>query len=649
MQPPAEPTITTPPSSVEHSRSSHSRKESGNGYLATLTLGALGVVFGDIGTSPLYAVRECFYGSHGLTASAPHVLGVMSLILWSLLIIIGLDYLLFIMRADNKGEGGEFALMALLSKRTGSPSSTKLVVMLGLAGAALLYGDGMITPAISVLSAVEGLRIVTPALENYIEVIAVTILVGLFMIQSRGTARVGAVFGPVILVWFLVLGLLGLRGLMFYPGVLAAINPLYAIEFLLEMKLASLVVLGSVFLVVTGGEALFADMGHFGRTPIRLAWFLVVLPCLMLNYLGQGALLMAGPEHVLEGNPFFSLAPGWARLPLVALATLATVIASQAVIAGAFSLTRQAVQLGYLPRLEIMHTSSDEIGQIYVSKINWALLIANIWLVLEFHSSSSLAAAYGFAVATTMVITSILMFFVARDIWRWNMWIAGIGWVLIMAVKLVFFSAQVLKIPHGGWFPLLMGAIIMLLMLTWRRGREILAERLSSASVPMQHFVHEVQLSPPQRVPGTAVFMGRSIEGTPTALIHNLTHNKVLHEQVVLMVIVTEDIPYVDRKEQLAVQPLGAGFYRVTARYGFMETPNVPRLIRRCREHGLDIDMTETTFFLGRETLIATRRPGMAIWRERLFAFMSRNSQRATHFFKIPPDQVIEIGLQVEL
>lgn len=614
-----------------------------------LTLAALGVVFGDIGTSPLYAIRECFFGSHAIAINPPHVLGVLSLVFWSLIIVISIDYLGFIMRAHNNGEGGVFALLALLTQKKRSIVSRRVVVLLGLAGAALLYGDGIITPAISVLSAVEGLEIVTPLFHPYITSIAIVILCILFALQRRGTAKLGALFGPIVLVWFLTLGVLGIRGIMLNWSVLAAINPFYAIDFVFEIGFDSLWVLGAVFLAVTGGEALYADMGHFGAKAIRLGWFTIALPCLLLNYFGQGALLLGDPANIVGENPFYSLSPSWAITPLVILATMATVTASQAVISGAFSLTRQAVQLGYLPRLAIRHTSSEEIGQIYIPKVNAMLFVATVWLVLEFHSSSNLAAAYGFAVATTMMITTILMFFVARDIWKWSMFIPGIGWIGIFTIKVVFFMAAVVKIPHGGWFPIMIGALVMLVMTTWWRGRQILAERLQASSLPIEEFLEKTKDDPHMRVPGNAIFMARDPDSTPRALFNNFTHNKVLHEHMVILVIKTAAIPYINPRQQIHFSDLGNGFYRIIAEYGFMENPHVPRLLYRCRDLGLSFSLTEATFFLGREVLIPSEKPGMAIWREHLFAFMARNAERATQFFQIPPDNVIEIGMQVEL
>lgn len=631
--------------------SNEANKSEGNNfkYLIGISLAALGVVFGDIGTSPLYALRECFFGSHPVPINTDNVLGVLSLIIWALIVLISIDYLLVILRADNNGEGGEFALLALLARAKGVAHTTGFILLAGLAGAALLYGDGMITPAISVLSAVEGLEVIIPGTEKYVPLIAIIILALLFWGQSRGTAKMGALFGPVILIWFTVLAILGLRGIILEPSIIKAINPIYGINFILEHQFQAFWVLGSVFLVVTGGEALYADMGHFGRQPIRIAWFSIVFPALLLNYLGQGALLLHGQETITNNNPFFSLAPSWGVLPLVILATAATVVASQALISGAFSLTRQAIQLGYLPRMEIRHTSADEIGQIYVPVINWGLFLANIWLVTEFQSSGNLAAAYGFAVATSMVITTLLMFFVARDIWKWPMKIAGIGWGCILLIKISFLSAAAIKIPNGGWVPLVVGGTIMLLMTTWRRGRQIVAERLRDKWLPLPAFIAEVHTKCPTRVPGTAVFLARSSEGTPTALVHNLMHNKVLHEKVIILTLETDTKPISPVSESIEIEDLGIGIHRVTARYGFMQTPHVPRLMKFCRDLGLQFTPEDVTFFLGRETLIPSDKPGMALWREGLFAFMARNAQRAMNFFRIPPDRVVEIGVQVEL
>jgi len=613
-------------------------------HLLGLALGALGVVYGDIGTSPLYAIRECFFGPHAVPVSRLNVLGVMSLIFWSLIIVISIKYLVFVMRADNRGEGGILALMALI--RTERKRRWVLVVM-GLFGAALLYGDGMITPAISVLSAVEGLEVATTLFKPYVVPVTIAILIGLFLIQRRGTEGIGKLFGPVMTVWFAVLGALGLAWVIREPSVLAAVDPSHGLRFFAHNGLRGFLVLGSVFLVVTGGEALYADMGHFGRRPIRLAWFVLVLPALLLNYFGQSALLLEQAGKVR--HPFYNLAPSWALYPLVVMATVATVIASQAVISGAFSLTRQAVQLGYSPRVEIKHTSEEEIGQIYIPAVNWVLMLATIGLVLGFRESSNLAAAYGVAVTTTMVITTVLAFVVEREVWGWNVLAAGALTASFLVLDLAYFGANIAKIPHGGWFPLVVAGIVYLLMATWKRGRRILAERLREEALPIQEFVHSIKPGAPLRVPGTAIFMTTNPNGTPTTLLHNLKHNKVLHEQVVIMTVVTEEVPWVPGEERVTVEPLEKGIYRVKARYGFIQDPRAQDVLDCVKEKGLDLDLMKTTFFLGRETLIPSPRAGMFLWQKKLFAFMARNAQRFTDFFRIPPNRVVELGIQVSL
>jgi len=615
--------------------------------LALLSLTALGVVYGDIGTSPLYALRECFHGSHAIEATRPNVLGVLSLIFWSLALVVSFKYLAVVLRADNHGEGGILALMALIQRGESRSKRGWVVPMLGLFGAALLYGYGVITPAISVSSAVEGLQIATPVFEQYVVPLTVVLLVGLFLIQHRGTAGIGAVFGPVMLVWFAVVGLFGLARVVTEPGVLAAVSPLYAVEFMTRNAGRGFVVLGSVFLVVTGGEALYADMGHFGPRPIRRAWFAVVLPALLLNYFGQGALLLDSPEAAV--NPFYRLAPAWALYPLIVLATVATIIASQAVISGAFSLSRQAVQLGFSPRLQIEHTSSAAIGQIYVPSINWALMICTVALVLGFGGSSAMAGAYGVAVTSTMVITTVLLYLLTRERWGWSRFRAGALVLFFLTFDLAFFAASSLKIPQGGWVPLSIAAGAMILMTTWKRGREILVQRLREKSVPFDLLLDDLVAEPPIRVPGTAVFLTGTADGAPPALVHNLAHNKVLHEQIVLLTVMTEEVPHVPAAERLRIEAPHEGFYRVTAHYGFMQDPNVLDVLRGCRAAGLEFRLEATTFFLGRETLIASDRRDMALWREKLFSFMSRNALRATAFFHIPPDQVFEVGTQVEL
>jgi KUP system potassium uptake protein len=619
-----------------------------NATILPLALGALGVVYGDIGTSPLYALRECFHGPHAIAPTAENVHGVLSLVFWSLLIVISIKYLAFVMRADNRGEGGILALLALVRSDAKDGRHRHLALLgMGIFGAALLYGDGMITPAISVLSALEGLSIATPFFEPYILPLTVVILVGLFVVQSRGTARVGAVFGPIMLLWFTTLGILGLVSIASYPRVLSSVNPIDAFTFFRANGWHGFLILGTVFLVVTGGEALYADMGHFGRKPIRFAWFSLVLPALFLNYFGQGALLLRDSSHAV--NPFFHLAPAWSLIPMVILATAATVIASQAVISGAFSLTRQAVQLGYSPRVRIEHTSHEEIGQIYVPSTNWALMVATIVLVLEFRTSSNLAAAYGVAVTSTMVITTALAYFVARHRWGFSL-PASLGITAFFLVfDLAFFTSSLVKVPHGGWVPLVIALAIFILMTTWKRGRDILRVRLQERSLPFQEFLTRIEAERPTRIRRAAVFLSGDPTGTPPALIHNLEHNEVLHQPVVLLTVETEEVPYVPSSERLEVVPLGAGFHRAIARYGFMQDPSVPEIVARMTQHGLHLRMDETTFFLGGENVVPTRLPGMAIWREKLFALMTRNALRATDFFRIPPSRVIEVRMQVEI
>jgi KUP system potassium uptake protein len=616
--------------------------------LAFLTLGALGVVYGDIGTSPLYALRECFHGLHGVPPTRENVLGVLSLIFWSLTLIISIKYILFVMRADNKGEGGILALLALVAQSPDARRRSRAtLVALGLFGAALLYGDGMITPAISVLGAVEGLQVATHIFEPYIVPVTVAILLGLFLIQSRGTARVGALFGPVMIVWFVTISVLGVRWIVRDPSVLAAFNPLHAFSFFRDNGWRGFVVLGAVFLCVTGGEALYADMGHFGRKPIRIAWFAMVMPALLLNYLGQGAMLLHDPAAA--ASPFYLMAPRWALYPLVALAAMAAIIASQALISGAFSLTRQAIQLGYCPRLDIEYTSETHQGQIYLPQINWALMVATIGLVLGFKTSSALAAAYGMAVTSTMVITTMLAYLVARSSWGVSRVVAGSTAALFLGIELAFFGANLVKIAHGGWFPLVIGAVVYTGLSTWKQGRALLASRLRERMYPFEQFLKDIAERPPVRVNGTAIFMTSNLQGTPATLLHNLQHNKVLHDRVILLTVVTSDVPHVAREERSEVTPLGHGFFRLTLRYGFMEEPDVPAALLEASDAGFHVDLDETTFFLGVETLLATSRPGMSLWRERLFVWIARNAVRANAFFKIPPERVVELGMQVEL
>jgi KUP system potassium uptake protein len=619
---------------------------------AALALAALGVVYGDIGTSPLYALRECFSGPHGIAPTPANVMGVLSLIFWSLFIIVSVKYLLFVLRADNRGEGGILALMALVLQRPKGSQAPRpgrpLLVVLGLLGAALLYGDGVITPAVSVLGAVEGLSVATPVFKPYVLPISLVIFLALFLVQRHGTGGIGRVFGPFMCLWFLTLAVLGVKELARNPAVLGALSPLHGVQFFMENGGHGFLVLGAVFLVVTGGEALYADMGHFGRTPIRWAWFGMVLPGLMLNYLGQGALLLRDPGAAR--HPFYLLAPSWALYPLVALSTVAAVIASQALISGAFSLTRQAIHLGYCPRMEVVHTSAEEIGQIYMPGLNMMLLISVVLVVLGFRTSSALASAYGIAVTATMAITTVLAYVVARERWGVRRALALPVAGAFLGVDLAFFAANAVKIADGGWFPLVLALAILTLMTTWKRGREILGTKLRVASMDLWALLDSLKGDhPPQRVPGTAVFMTSNPEGVPPALLHNLKHNRVLHEQVVLLTILSEEVPHVSPEERVEVVPLEQGFVRVIARYGFMEHPGISDILKRCREQGLQFQLMSTSFFLGRETLIPAKKPGMAVWREALFSWMSRNARSATSFFRIPPNRVVELGAQVEL
>ena len=623
-------------------------KQHDKSRLWTLTLGALGVVFGDIGTSPLYSLRECFSTHYNLPVTADNVLGILSLIIWSLFVVVSVKYMLFVMRADNKGEGGILALLALAVPPDRRGGRRKWVVLVGLFGAALLYGDGVITPAITVLSAMEGLSIATPFFDQYIVLFTVVILTGVFYLQSAGTHRIGVVFGPIILLYFALLTALGLPYVIHSPFIFHAFNPLHAVHLFMNHGTMAFFALGSVFLAVTGCEALYADMGHFGRLPIRLGWSYVVLPALLINYLGQGALLIEHPEAVT--NPFFLMAPEWALYPTVALATMASIIASQALISGVFSLTSQAISLGFCPRLEIVHTSSREIGQIFIPSINWMLMLSTIWLVLEFRTSSHLAGAYGIAVALTMLITTYLAVMVARHRWRWRTWTAALVAVVFLIIDSVFLGANVPKIPHGGWFPLLTALGVFTLMTTWKRGRRILAIRLRAHSERFSDFIARPLPADVVRVPGTALFMTSDPDMIPPALARNLKHNHVMHECVLMLSLITRDVPRVNKIDRARVEKCREGLYRVTCSFGFMETASITEVLDAIALKGLDIPPKSITFFLGRETLIATRRNGgMAMWREHMFSVMSRNAYRATQFFHIPPEQVIEIGSQIEL
>jgi len=616
-------------------------------YLATLYLGALGVVYGDIGTSPLYAFRECFAEEHGLAASPANIMGVLSLVFWSLVLIISIEYLIFVMRADNRGEGGIIALMSLVRPK-GTPSTRRYVLLtLGLFGAALIYGDGMITPAISVLSAVEGLEIVTPVFHDWVVPITIAIIIGLFAVQKYGTAKVGTVFGPIMILWFSTLAVLGIMHIVKEPAVLMAVSPMHAVDFFIRNKIAGFLVLGSVFLVITGGEALYADMGHFGLKPIRRVWFCAVFPALLLNYFGQGAFLLHSPESVK--NPFFLMAPKAILIPLVMLATIATVIASQAVISGAFSLTRQAVQLGYLPRIRIRHTSAREIGQIYIPSVNWLLMFAAIGLVIAFQRSGELAAAYGVAVTATMGITTTHIAVYAKDRWGWPFFGALAFALFFLCFDLSFLGANLVKVWDGGWFPLVVGLLIFTAMSTWRAGRHILSTKLAEQGLTTKDFLRELANNRIPRVPGIAIFMSRHGAGVPTTLLHNIKHNKVVHKIVVLLTVETEDRPHLDKKERYEWEELGHGVFRLTIHFGFMEDPDIPDALERVGTQHVSFNPMTTSYFLGRETLIPTKQPGMAIWREYLFAWMMRNSSSAVGYFSLPPNQVIELGAQVEL
>jgi len=616
--------------------------------LSPLTLAALGVVYGDIGTSPLYAIRECFHGEYGIAVTHENVWGVLSLIFWALIMIVTVKYLTFVLRADNHGEGGVIALTALLKpvnpKKTGRRFG---LALLGLFGACLLYGDGMITPAISVLSAVEGIRIITPVFKPYVIPVTIVILGGLFFLQRRGTAKVGSLFGPVILAWFLILAALGTTQIVLNPEILVAVFPWHGIRFLIHNKLGGFVVLGAVFLVVTGAEALYADMGHFGKTPIRLAWIGLVFPALILNYFGQGAVLLARPE--MSHHPFYALVPGWAMVPMVILATVATIIASQAVISGAFSLTQQAIKLGYLPRLRVTHTSASHIGQIYIAPVNWVLMICAIALVAGFQSSSKIAAAYGVAVTATMLITTTLFFVVMRKKWGWNAMAALLLTGIFYLVDIPFFGANISKIFHGAWFPLAIGAMIFVVMLTWKDGSEILRSKMKSLTPKLEKFQEMLENDPPQRIKGLAVFLTRSHDIVPAALMHNVKHNKILQSNLVFLNIRTEEIPRVPNFEKIEIEKLGAGVHRIIAHYGFMEEPKIDTIFALSRDKGLNLEMKDASFFLGREKIGISDNPKMSRWRSNLFIFLSRNSMDVISSFGIPLDQVIEVGVQLDL
>ncbi|MGF7239818.1 KUP system potassium uptake protein [Pseudomonas oryzihabitans] len=629
-----------------------SRPEHEHGGKAPSALGmivlATGVVYGDIGTSPLYTLKEVFSPHYGLPLNHDSVLGILSLIFWSLIWVVTLKYITFVMRADNQGEGGIMALTALARRAAqGSPRLATTLVLLGLFGAALFYGDSMITPAVSVLSAVEGLELAFDGLDAWVVPIALVILVGIFAIQKRGTATIGKFFGPVMVLWFTTLGALGVYGIVQQPEVLKAFNPCWAVQFFVDNPVKGFIVLGAAVLALTGAEALYADMGHFGRKPIARAWLLLVLPGLVLNYFGQGALLLADPAAVR--NPFYLLAPEWLLLPMIGLATLATVIASQAVITGAFSMTRQAIQLGYIPRMQVQHTSSQEQGQIYIPLMNWALMLGVIFLILTFQSSANLAEAYGVAVTGTMLITSCLVSAVILLLWKWPRWIMVPLLIGFLLVDVLYFSANAPKILSGGSFPVIAGVIIFILLTTWKRGRQLVVERLDDGALPLPIFISSIRAQPPFRAKGTAVFLTARTDVVPHAMLHNLLHNQVLHEQVVLLTVRYEDRPRVSRGERIEVEDFGDGFYRVVLHYGFMDEPDIPLALSHCPYPGLDFTPMRTTYFLSRETVIASKRLGMAPWRENLFVFLMKNANGNLRFFKLPVNRVIELGTQVEI
>jgi KUP system potassium uptake protein len=618
----------------------------GKDGLLKLAVGAIGIVFGDIGTSPLYAFRETFHGHHHLTLDAANIMGVISLMFWSMMAVVTLKYVTVIMRADNKGEGGSLALLALISGRGGQKRWTAGIVLLGVFATALFYGDSMITPAVSVLSAVEGLAVASPGLGGLVIPIAVVILVALFSIQSTGTARVGLLFGPIMLLYFTVIAALGVLSVLQSPEILQALSPHHAVRFFVRDPLPAFLALGSVVLAVTGAEALYADMGHFGRNPIRVSWLFFVLPALILNYMGQGALLMR--DAAALNSPFYNLAPESLQFPLVILATMAAVIASQAVISGAFSVTQQAIQLGFIPRLRIEHTSAATAGQIYIPLVNWALMVMVILLVLSFRSSSNLTAAYGIAVTGAMLIDNCLLAVVLFTLWQWPKRYAVPLLALFFLVDLAYFAANLTKVPDGGWFPLLVGFVIFTLLTTWAKGRQLMIARLRESAMPIRIFI-ESAANAATRVPGTAVFMTSTPDGVPHALLHNLKHNKVLHDRVVLLTVKIRDVPYVPDAERSRIETLGQGFHRMILSYGFMQEADVPAALRQVEECGAEFKMMETSFFLARQTLLASSRPGMMIWREKLFAWMLRNAESAMEFFRLPTNRVVELGSQVEI
>ncbi|MGG5288500.1 potassium transporter Kup [Pseudomonas shirazensis] len=628
--------------------SSHAQAGQGAARPIGLLVAAVGVVYGDIGTSPLYTLKEVFSGGYGVPVNHDGVLGILSLIFWSLIWVVSFKYVTFILRADNQGEGGIMALTALATRASAAHPKLRLFMIgCGLVGASLFYGDSLITPAVSVLSAVEGMGLAFDGIDHWVVPIAVVVLVALFLVQKHGTAKIGILFGPVMVLWFAVLALLGLHGIVQSPEVIKALNPAWAVNFFVVHPGMGVAILGAVVLALTGAEALYADMGHFGRKPIARAWFILVLPALVLNYFGQGALLLQDPEAAR--NPFYLLAPSWALLPLVALSTLATVIASQAVISGAFSLTRQAIQLGYIPRMQIQHTSSDEQGQIYIGAVNWALMIGVVLLVIGFESSGALAAAYGVAVTGTMLMTTLLVATVMLLLWKWPPLLAVPILIGFLLVDGLFFAANLPKVVQGGAFPVLAAIALLLLMTTWKRGKQILVERIDEAALPLPIFISSIRVQPPHRVEGTAVFLTARPDAVPHALLHNMLHNQVLHRQVVLLTVVSEDRPRVPEQERFEVEAYGDGFFRVLLHFGFMDEPDVPQALRLCHLDELDFSPMRTTYFLSRETVIASRLEGMARWRGALFAFLLKNANGNLRFFNLPLNRVIELGTQVEI
>jgi KUP system potassium uptake protein len=636
-------TTATPTSSaVDTARIPYNSKDS----LPVLMLGAVGVVYGDIGTSPLYALKESFIGPHPLAVDRLHIFGVLSLIFWSLMLIVTVKYVVVAMRADNRGEGGSFALLALISRHLDGGRWTASIVMLGVLAASLFYGDAMLTPAISVLSAVEALTIVEASLAPMVLPISVAILIALFLIQSRGTAKVGALFGPIVLVYFATLATLGVANIANRPEILGILNPWWAVEFFHHDPRLAFLAMGSVFLAVTGAETLYADMGHFGRRAIGISWLTLVYPCLMLNYMGQGALLLVSPEAV--ENPFYLMAPEWARLPLVLIATAATIIASQAVISGAFSVTHQAVQLGFLPRLQTLHTSEKAAGQIYIPVINWGLLAMVLILVLGFGESTRLASAYGISVVGTMLITTMMLGFLIFRVWRWNRWLATVTVAVFLLIDITYFASNITKVPDGGWFPLVVAAVLFTALTTWATGRRLMRERLEETAMPLRVFIESA--GSVHRVGGTAVFLSASPDTIPSALLHNLKHNQVMHERILILTVAVEEVPFVEPARRIDVHDAHGGFYRIILHYGFMEEIDIPRELANIKEIGAAFNMMTTSFFLGRQKLIASKdKPGMALWRERLFAWMTKNSESAMESFKLPTNRVVELGSQLQI